>query len=100
MGDVLEAELEQLGFDLDDISATISMVEGHRHTFQLSDSELSSRKRFVSESRRTLEELLRDLRASKTKLESDKKALLSAQASGARSRRSEAFEITLYDMRM
>ena len=68
-------ELEQLGFDLDDIHATISMVESNRHTFQLSDVELSSRKRFVLESRKTLDELQKDVRGpqTRTKLENDKK---------------------------
>jgi hypothetical protein len=40
--------------------ATISMVEGNRNTFQLSDAELQSRKRFVTDSRRTLEDLQKD----------------------------------------
>ena len=36
------------------------MVEGNRNTFQLSDAELQSRKRFVTDSRRTLEDLQKD----------------------------------------
>eukprot|EP00437_Effrenium_voratum_P019475 CAMPEP_0181445858 /NCGR_PEP_ID=MMETSP1110-20121109/25804_1 /TAXON_ID=174948 /ORGANISM="Symbiodinium sp., Strain CCMP421" /LENGTH=237 /DNA_ID=CAMNT_0023569915 /DNA_START=55 /DNA_END=765 /DNA_ORIENTATION=+ len=84
----LTGELEQLGLDLDDIHATIGMVEGNRGTFQLTDAELQSRKRFVAESRRTLEEFQKDVRGPQTraKLESDKKAMLSFAASNARSR--------------
>ena len=41
--------------------ATISMVEGNRGTFQISDAELASRRRFVAESRQTLEQLQKDL---------------------------------------
>lgn len=36
------------------------MVEGNRGTFQLTDAELQSRKRFVAESRRTLEEFQKE----------------------------------------
>lgn len=84
----ITGELEQLGLDLDDIHATISMVEGNRNTFQLSDAELQSRKRFVTDSRRTLEDLQKDVNGPQTraKLENDKKALLSSAASSARTR--------------
>lgn len=40
--------------------ATISLVESNRNTFQLSDAELQSRKRFVKDSRRNLEDLQKD----------------------------------------
>eukprot|EP00913_Durusdinium_trenchii_P022026 g20698.t1 len=53
-------ELEQLGLDLDDIHATISMVEGNRSKFQVSDGELASRKRFANDCHKTLEELQKD----------------------------------------
>ncbi|CAE7242200.1 Syntaxin-6 [Symbiodinium microadriaticum] len=84
----LAGELEQLSLDLDDIHATISMVEGNRGTFQISDAELASRRRFVTESRQTLEQLQKDMRGPQTraKLESDQKALLSSAASSARAR--------------
>ena len=36
------------------------MVEGNRSRFHLSDAELQSRKRFVTDSRRTLEDLQKD----------------------------------------
>eukprot|EP00438_Fugacium_kawagutii_P001786 Skav235965 [mRNA] locus=scaffold592:113694:114665:- [translate_table: standard] len=72
----ITGELEQLGLDLDDIdapqqrnfecsTATISLVESNRNTFQLSDAELQSRKRFVKDSRRNLEELQKDLNGGK-----------------------------------
>eukprot|EP00434_Breviolum_minutum_P032732 symbB.v1.2.028945.t1/scaffold3119.1/size63149/8 len=82
----LTGELEQLGGDLDDIQATISMVEGNRSRFHLSDAELQSRKRFVTDSRRTLEDLQKDVNGPQTraKLENDKKAMLSSAASSAR----------------
>ncbi|CAK9025268.1 unnamed protein product [Durusdinium trenchii] len=84
----ITGELEQLGLDLDDIHATISMVEGNRSKFQVSDGELASRKRFANDCHKTLEELQKDVRGPQTrmKLENDKKALLSSAASSARSR--------------
>ncbi|CAE7553413.1 STX6 [Symbiodinium natans] len=84
----LAGELEQLSLDLDDIHATISMVEGNRGTFQISDAELASRRRFVADSRQTLDQLQKDIRGPQTraKLESDQKALLSSSASSARAR--------------
>ncbi|CAK9020950.1 unnamed protein product [Durusdinium trenchii] len=56
----ITGELEQLGLDLDDIHATISMVEGNRSKFQVSDGELASRKRFANDCHKTLEELQKD----------------------------------------
>ena len=47
------------------LKATISMVEGNRGTFQISDAELASRRRFVTESRQILEQLQKDLRSVK-----------------------------------
>ena len=36
------------------------MVEGNRGTFQISDAELASRRRFVADSRQTLDQLQKD----------------------------------------
>lgn len=88
----LAGELQQLDMELQDISATISMVEGNRAAFSgVNDAEVAARKRFVAESRRTVKQYKDEVTGQRTlsKLESDKKSSLmgssaSASNSGAR----------------
>lgn len=84
----LAAELRQLDMDLQDISATISMVEGNRVAFSISDAEIAARKRFVTGSRSTIKEYQNEVTGQRTlsKLESDKKSsLMRSSASGSNS---------------
>mmetsp|Transcript_18677 Transcript_18677/g.35039 ORF Transcript_18677/g.35039 Transcript_18677/m.35039 type:complete len:250 (-) Transcript_18677:139-888(-) len=84
----LSGLLEELRQDLDEIHETIRIVEGNRGTFQISDAELASRRRFVTESRQALEQVQKDVRGQQTqaKLESDRRAELSSAASSTRAR--------------
>mmetsp|Transcript_11731 Transcript_11731/g.21157 ORF Transcript_11731/g.21157 Transcript_11731/m.21157 type:complete len:250 (-) Transcript_11731:173-922(-) len=82
----LAGEVRQLDHDLQDISATISMVEENRAKFQFDNSEIASRKRFVSDTRNKVREIQDAIssRATVSKIESDKRSLLSAAGSSAR----------------
>jgi len=77
----LAGELRQLDFDLNDITATISMVEGNRAKFQIDDAEIARRKGFVQESRATVKSIQDDVtgRAATSKIENDKRQLLARQ---------------------
>eukprot|EP00931_Biecheleriopsis_adriatica_P090301 TRINITY_DN64307_c0_g1_i1.p1 TRINITY_DN64307_c0_g1~~TRINITY_DN64307_c0_g1_i1.p1 ORF type:complete len:260 (-),score=76.74 TRINITY_DN64307_c0_g1_i1:53-727(-) len=79
----LSGELRQLDMDLQDISATIEMVEGNRAAFQFDDAEIASRKRFVSDTRKTVKDIQDNVTSQRTfsKMESDKRQLLSSSAS-------------------
>lgn len=79
-------ELRQLGFDLQDISATISMVEENRAKFRIDDSEIASRKGFVTSSRNSVREIQDSItgRQAQSKMEADKRQVLTNQASSSR----------------
>eukprot|EP00929_Paragymnodinium_shiwhaense_P121638 TRINITY_DN93960_c0_g1_i1.p1 TRINITY_DN93960_c0_g1~~TRINITY_DN93960_c0_g1_i1.p1 ORF type:complete len:250 (-),score=80.13 TRINITY_DN93960_c0_g1_i1:53-802(-) len=77
----LAGELRQLDFDLKDITATISMVEGNRSRFQIDDAEIGRRKAFVQESRAAVQAIQNDVTSPGTtaKIENDKRQLLARQ---------------------
>eukprot|EP00009_Paramoeba_aestuarina_P004805 CAMPEP_0201509672 /NCGR_PEP_ID=MMETSP0161_2-20130828/2655_1 /ASSEMBLY_ACC=CAM_ASM_000251 /TAXON_ID=180227 /ORGANISM="Neoparamoeba aestuarina, Strain SoJaBio B1-5/56/2" /LENGTH=246 /DNA_ID=CAMNT_0047904691 /DNA_START=262 /DNA_END=1002 /DNA_ORIENTATION=+ len=52
---------EAIGWNLNDLGETISIVQSNRSNFALSDEELSARKYFVSSSRSELEEVKKAL---------------------------------------
>jgi len=53
----LAGEIQQLEYDLQDVSATINMVEENRAKFQIDDSEINKRKDFVKSSHRTVQDI-------------------------------------------
>jgi|Transcript_45894 hypothetical protein len=53
----ISGELTQLGYDLQDITATIDMVEEHRGKFEIDDSEIKKRKDFVKASQRSVQDI-------------------------------------------
>mmetsp|Transcript_89339 Transcript_89339/g.255869 ORF Transcript_89339/g.255869 Transcript_89339/m.255869 type:complete len:248 (+) Transcript_89339:60-803(+) len=85
----ISGDLRQLDFDLQDISATISMVEENRKRFQIADTEIASRKAFVTGSRRTLKELQESVggNAAAAKIEADKRSVLTKKDGGANTER-------------
>eukprot|EP00747_Dinoflagellata_sp_TGD_P167594 gnl/TRDRNA2_/TRDRNA2_192274_c0_seq1.p1 gnl/TRDRNA2_/TRDRNA2_192274_c0~~gnl/TRDRNA2_/TRDRNA2_192274_c0_seq1.p1 ORF type:complete len:277 (+),score=74.48 gnl/TRDRNA2_/TRDRNA2_192274_c0_seq1:7-837(+) len=87
----ISGELRQLEYDLQDINATIDMVEENRGRFQFDDSEIQSRKNFVKESRAALKEIQDSItsRQAMGKMESDKRQVLTTQANAAKSDHSE-----------
>eukprot|EP00927_Polykrikos_kofoidii_P023237 TRINITY_DN21468_c0_g1_i1.p1 TRINITY_DN21468_c0_g1~~TRINITY_DN21468_c0_g1_i1.p1 ORF type:complete len:250 (-),score=62.78 TRINITY_DN21468_c0_g1_i1:117-866(-) len=82
----LAGELRQLDYDLQDITATISMVEENRDKFQISDTELANRKDFIKVSRAAVRDVQEEVTGRKalTKIENDKRSLLQNQASVTR----------------
>lgn len=53
----LAGEIQQLEYDLQDVVATINMVEENRAKFQIDDSEINRRKDFVKSSQRTVQDI-------------------------------------------
>jgi len=77
----ISGDVRQLDFDLQDIEATIKMVEDNRARFQISEAEIGSRKGFVSKSRGQVREMQASLSSSSatSKLEADKRQVLLAK---------------------
>lgn len=77
----IAGELQQLEYDLQDISATINMVEQNRSKFKLDDSEIQSRKHFVANSRQKLQDIQNHMNSRQVlgKIEGDKRQLLTSQ---------------------
>lgn len=81
----ITGELRQLDFDLQDITATISMVEENRAKFNFDNAEIASRKNFVSTSRTTVREIQDSVtsRAALGKIEADKRSLITPASSSS-----------------
>lgn len=78
----LSGDLRQIDYDLQDIAATISMVEENRARFQISDVEIVNRKGFVSKGQATIRELQQSVAEAQSKLEADKRQLLIGKQQG------------------
>lgn len=53
----IAGELQSLGYDLQDVSATIEMVEDNRGKFQIDDAEIAKRKDFVKDCHKIVQEI-------------------------------------------
>jgi len=53
----IQGELQHLGYDLQDVTATIEMVEDNRDRFKIDDSEINRRKDFVKSCHQTVKDL-------------------------------------------
>jgi len=75
------AELQNIDYDLQDITATITMVEDNRARFNMQESEISSRKDFVSRSRVAVREMHDSCAgtAANAKIEADKRQILTSR---------------------
>lgn len=82
----IAGELRQLDFDLQDITATISMVEENRAKFRFDDAEIASRKGFVSTTRASVREIQDSVtgRQAQSKIEADQRQLLTSNAGSSR----------------
>lgn len=80
--------LKSIGWDLDDLSETISIVESNPARFKLSPAEVSTRKRFVSATQSRVTEIRTELTSSdaKSKAAGAKRSALMAGGSGPSSR--------------
>lgn len=84
----IAGKLQELEYDLQDITATISMVEENRSKFQFDNSEIANRKEFVRSSRTTL----RDIKDSVTgkeataKIDADRRQVLMSSKSTSNGR--------------
>lgn len=77
----LKAELDQLRYDLEEVQASIQLVEEHRDRFQLSDNQLASRREFLRSclaSRKEVEDAMND-REVEAKIEVDKQRMFLAK---------------------
>lgn len=83
----IQSELKTLDVDLQDITATINMVEENRGRFQFDDAEIASRKEFVRKSRGQVRDVQEDIigRATTSKMEADKRQLITTKQSDNRS---------------
>jgi len=86
----LGADLRSLDYDLQDITATINMVEENRAKFKFDDQEISTRKTFVKDSQKALKEMQESLtgRQAVSKIEGDKRQMLSGPSSSSSNDRS------------
>lgn len=75
------AELQNTDYDLQDITATISMVEDNRARFNMAEAEIKSRKDFVSRSRVSVREMHDSVAgtAASAKIEADKRQILTTR---------------------
>jgi len=79
-------DIQQLDVDLQDLEATVRMVEGNRARFQMSKAEVASRNSFVNGSRARVRELQESLSSSTAvaKMEADRHELLLPKQVGRR----------------
>lgn len=77
------AELQHIDYDLQDIVATITMVEGNRAMFNMDQAEISSRKAFVDRSRVAVRQMHDSVAgtAANAKIEADKRQILTSKPS-------------------
>merc|ERR1719343_384368 len=75
------AELQNIDYDLQDITATITMVEENRTRFTMDQAEISSRKDFVNRSRVAVREMHDSVAgtAATAKIEADKRQILTSK---------------------
>lgn len=84
----ITGELRQLDYDLQDITATISMVEENRAKFNFANAEITSRKAFVTNTRASVREIQDSVtgRAAQVKIEADKRSLITPASSASNPR--------------
>jgi len=75
------AELQNIDYDLQDITATITMVEDNRARFNMDQAEIKSRKDFVNRSRASVREMHDSVAgtAATAKIEADKRQILTSK---------------------
>ncbi|KAK4526050.1 hypothetical protein GAYE_SCF19G3961 [Galdieria yellowstonensis] len=90
----LQNSLRSVYLDLQELQKTVNVVERNPVKFNLSQFEVDSRKRFVSETMNELENIKSTLQSSRTlqKLEADKKQALGGGASSLAVKKSSVFE--------
>jgi len=79
----LAGELQHLGYDLQDVTATIEMVEDNRERFKIDDSEIKKRKDFVKQCHQTVQDI-KDSTSSRQTLDKIQADQRKAQSSASR----------------
>lgn len=75
----LMVEVKKIGKDVEDIEDTIRMVEENRKIFPIDDAEVRSRKDFVQASKARLAEIRETFQRAQTKIDADKRELLTRE---------------------